>query len=174
MTKTKLGQSEFLEKLRPLMEIKGRFFRKKRPILAKKADGGERIATITNDGLETINTARQGDYIVQNTTQAREEYVLSPDKFSKRYAFVQTGVNGYDTYRPTGYIVALELTQQELETLHLPKTFKFEASWQAEMIAKTGDYLAAPIDFSEVYRIARKEFFETYEPAEDTDMNAKR
>ena len=32
------------------------------------------------------------------------------------------------------------------------------------MVLKTGDFIVSPCpDFKEVYRIARKEFFETYE-----------
>jgi len=30
------------------------------------------------------------------------------------------------------------------------------------MVVKKGDFLVSPLDYSEVYRIAKKEFFETY------------
>ena len=34
------------------------------------------------------------------------------------------------------------------------------------MIVKKGDFLVSPLDYSEVYRIANKEFFETYKQKE--------
>ena len=36
------------------------------------------------------------------------------------------------------------------------------APWGEKMIVKVGDYLVSPLNYSEVYRIAEKEFFETY------------
>ena len=32
------------------------------------------------------------------------------------------------------------------------------------MIVKKDDFLVSPLDYSEIYRIANKEFFETYKP----------
>lgn len=40
------------------------------------------------------------------------------------------------------------------------------AAWGETQPVKVGDFLASPDEtYSEVYRIARKEFFETYERA---------
>ena len=36
------------------------------------------------------------------------------------------------------------------------------ANWGEKMVVRKNDYLVSPLDNSEVYRIARKEFFETY------------
>ena len=36
------------------------------------------------------------------------------------------------------------------------------APWGERMVVKSGDYLVAPMNYSEVYRVAEKEFFETY------------
>ena len=90
-------------------------------------------------------------------------YIVSPKKFRERYVFLREVEDGFSEYRATGKIMALELTPQILRQLKLTDPFHFEAPWGEKMIAKTGDYLATPPDRSEVYRIARKEFWETYE-----------
>ena len=138
-------------------------YHKKRNILAKKAKGGERIDTVTGDGPETTNKAEAGDYIVQNQTEAREQYVVPKDEFLKKYAPAGTAArNGFTEYRSIGKIIALELTAEKLKALGLPSTFKFKTDWGEDMVAKAGDFMGGPTDFSEVYRLARKEFFETY------------
>jgi len=43
--------------------------------------------------------------------------------------------------------------------------FYFIASWGTKMIVKENDFLACPVGEEEVYRIAREEFFETYQLA---------
>jgi len=40
--------------------------------------------------------------------------------------------------------------------------FYFQADWGSKMVVKEKDFLACPVGGAEVYRIARKEFFETY------------
>ena len=35
-----------------------------------------------------------------------------------------------------------------------------------KIIVKENDFIVCPLDYSEVYRIAKKEFFETYKPDE--------
>ncbi|MCK5476675.1 MAG: hypothetical protein KAI55_02035 [Candidatus Aenigmarchaeota archaeon] len=41
-------------------------------------------------------------------------------------------------------------------------SFNFEASWGENMVAKIGDMIVTPPNKDEVYRIAIKEFEETY------------
>lgn len=146
----------------PLLESRGTVFKKYRNILAKTAEGGERIETHTSDGLETVNTAKPGDVIVRNTTRAGEMYVMSPAKFAGRYEPAGEGEGGFAEYRPIGRILAIELNEALLTELDLPAEFSFTASWGSSMAAKAGDYLACPMDRASVYRIAREEFFETY------------
>jgi hypothetical protein len=161
---TPFPQAEMLAALLPMLNSAGRRYRKCRNILAKHAQGGEKIATVTADGLETTNTAQKGDYIIQNTTDAGEQYILAAEKFEKKYSPISApNDDGWQTYRPNSVITALELTAETLLQLQWPPEFHFTARWGEAMIAKTGDFLALPADHSEVYRIARKEFFETYE-----------
>jgi hypothetical protein len=158
-----ISQEEIKKRILPLMEKSGQRFRKKTNVFAKKAEGGEKIETITADGKETVNTADPGDYLVKNQTGAEEMYIVSPEKFGERYVFLHQAEDGFAAYRATGEITALELTAPVLQELELPAPFHFEAPWGEKMIAREGDYLATPPDQSEVYRIARREFLETYD-----------
>lgn len=157
-----ISQKEIKKRVLPFMEKAGQRFRKKTNVFAKKAEGGEKIETVTADGKETVNTANPGDYLVKNQTGAQEMYIISPEKFRKRYAFLRKADDEFAEYRATGEITGLELTASILRELELPDPFYFEAPWGEKMIAREGDYLAAPPDQSEMYRIARKEFLETY------------
>lgn len=157
------SQQEILEKLRPALESEGAFYYKKRNILAKIARGGEQISTVTGDGLETTNKAEPGDYIVQNQTEAGEQYVVPAEEFLTKYELVgEYAPDAFTEYRPTGRIIALELTPERLKNLGLPGEFYFTTDWGQKMVAREGDFLGGPPDFSELYRLARKEFFETY------------
>ncbi len=145
------------------MESEGAIYRKKTNILAKEAKGGEVVETVTGDGLETTNEAAAGDFIVQNQTEAREQYVVRKEDFLKKYKPVNKPAGkGFSEYRSTGRIIALELTEEKLRALGLPRKFYFKTDWGEDMVAKEGDFMGGPTDFSEVYRLARKEFFETY------------
>jgi hypothetical protein len=163
-TSVVLSQAELMALLVPQLRAKGQTYRKIKRVLARPALDGEPIATITSDGLETTNTAKQGDVIVQNTTEAGECYILPHHKFETRYHFLEEQPDGWSLYEATGTITAVELTAELLQTLQLPDVFQFTARWGESMKAEKGDYLATPPDYSEVYRIARKEFFETYLP----------
>lgn len=145
------------------MESEGAIYQKKINILAKEAQGGERVETITGDGLETVNKAEPGDFIVQNQTEAGEQYVVSRNEFFKKYKRISSVARkGFSEYRSLGKIVAFELTDEKLKMLGLPREFKFKTDWGEDMVVKAGDFMGGPTDFSEVYRLARKEFFETY------------
>ena len=52
------------------------------------------------------------------------------------------------------------------ENLDITDPFYFEAPWQEKMVAKKGDMICTT-DGSEIYRIARKEFEQTYRIASD-------
>ena len=160
-----LEQKILLEKIRPLLQREGTVFQKKKNIYARRAQPGETIQTVTEDGLETSNSAEAGDFVVRNQTKAGEAYIMPADKFAQRYAPLYQSDGHWLEYRPKGRIIALELTPELLAALELPNEFEFVAPWGDPMIAKMGDYLGSPENYSEVYRIARKEFFETYAPA---------
>ncbi len=149
----------------PLLKESGLKCAKKQNIWARVAAEGELITTITADGLETSNIAHKGDMIVKNQTIAKEMYVMKPSSFEQRYASYDEALSdsdGFQEYTPIGKIWALLMDATLLYSLNLPEAFYFEAPWGSSMICKENDYLVCPPDFSQVYRIARKEFFETY------------
>ena len=146
----------------PLIIEEGECYEKYRSIYARQTKAGEIISTITADGLETTNEAKKGDFIVRNQTTAKESYILKPEKFKERYVLAEEEEGAFKKYRPIGKILALEMTKKRMEQLNWKDEIHFEAPWGSPMILKTTDYLACPLDLSEVYRIARKEFFETY------------
>lgn len=158
-------QSEMKQMLLPLISTKGKTYQKFRRVLARRAKGRETIVTRTSDGKETVNRTKPGDYIVKNQTLAGEEYILSPKKFRARYNFLKRSKGGYSEYEPTGQIYAIEVNQRLLKKFNVKNRFYFEASWGSKMIVKEKDFLACPVGEEEVYRIARKEFFETYQLA---------
>lgn len=161
-----LTQSEILEMLRPVLENAGIVYQKKKNVLARPAQPGEVIQTLTGDGLETTNAAEEGDFIVQNQTAAGELYIVPAQKFTQRYTHFRSIDDHWNEYQPIGRIVAAELTPALLQQLNLPDEFIFIAPWNDPMTAKAGDFMGGPENLTEVYRLARKEFFETYAPAE--------
>ena len=161
--KTMIKQESILSLTLPMLKMKGRRYRKFKKISARMAQEGEKIATITSDGIETINQAKKGDYIVKNKTEAGEMYIVPKKKFEERYELIEKKENGFSEYNSNGRILAIEMNRENLEFLKQPNEFKFIAPWGASMVVKENDYLAVPLDYSEKYRIARKEFFETYQ-----------
>ena len=159
-------QNEIIETMVPLLKSQGMHYKKFKKIYAKEALEGEEIQTITGDGLETTNKAEAGDFIVKNQTEASEMYIVPAKKFHDRYDFLEDAEDGFSVYAPKGKIVGVEMNETILEQLKLSDEFYLIAPWGEEMVVKKDDYLVSPLDYSEVYRIARKEFFETYKPDE--------
>lgn len=160
--KNPIAQQDMISLLQPKLE-KAPTYEKFTLVYAKEAVGGERIATITKDGVETENTAVAKDMLVKNQTEAKEMYILKPDKFSKRYKQIGEAKDGFKEYQAVGEIKAIEVTPDLLKEAKVTaQEFYFIAAWGEKMVVKEGDYLVSPLDYSEVYRIAHKEFFETY------------
>ncbi len=155
------SQEKILKELLPLLE-KAEIYEKYKEIEAKEAEGGEVIKTVTSDGLETENKAEKGDYIVKNLTEAGEQYIIRKDKFKMRYEYLETGTDRFKRYKAIGKIKAIAVSEDVMKLLNRKEEFFFMAPWGQKMIVKEGDYLVSPLDYSEVYRIAQKEFFETY------------
>jgi hypothetical protein len=155
-------QKEILEKLRPLLQQEGLVYQKKKNIFARQATSGEVIQTNTGDGLETTNAAEAGDFIVQNQTSAGEEYIVPAHKFKQKYTHLRAVDAQWHEYQSVGRIVAIELLPERLAALGLPDIFEFIAPWDDPMTAKVGDFMGGPEGLTEVYRLARTEFFETY------------
>ncbi|MEM6965972.1 MAG: hypothetical protein AAF573_14490 [Bacteroidota bacterium] len=156
------SQNEMKQMVLPLLNRRGKTYQKFLKTFARKAKAEETIVTRTSDGKETINRAYPGDYIVRNQTKAGEEYVLTPSKFKKRYSFIKRSKGGFSEYQPTGRIRAIKVTPSFFKKNNLGSPFYFIADWGEKMVVKQNDYLACPVGGNEVYRIARKEFSETY------------
>ncbi|MFZ1750897.1 MAG: hypothetical protein WAU01_11925 [Saprospiraceae bacterium] len=145
-----------------LIKSKGGLYEKYQPIHARIATKKEKITTETSSGHETKNIAHPGDYIVKNQTKSEEIYVLTAEKFTKRYQFCHDKEDGWNEYIPTGEVYALELTEEIINDMNWPDKFYILASWGEKMYCAKGDFLASPLDESEFYRIDRKEFGESY------------
>ncbi len=157
-----LTQQELLEKID---FSKAQIYEKYKEVYARKAVPGEIIKTYTKDGLETQNMAKEGDVVVKNSTEAEEMYILSEAKFNSRYELKSDVDNEWKLYRPLGKIKGIKVGNKVLKQLGIEKgtkEFYIMANWGEKMVVRKNDYLVSPLDNSEVYRIARKEFFETY------------
>ena len=149
-----MNQNIAFEIFFPEIDCNGKIYRKYSLIKAFIAEGGEYIETWTADGLETTNYAKTGDYVVQNLyTSMREEYIVSADMMLQRYNFVCT-LDAGGIYKPKGKVKASIYSGEEI---------KFVAKWGRMMTLKPGDMIVTPLpDCKEVYRIAAKEFYESY------------
>lgn len=138
----------------PLIEA-GLIYDKFAKVDARPAVEGEKIVTFTSDGKETENTAKAGDYVIRAHTEAREQYILGRDKLAKRYKLIGPAADeGWETYQATGSCKAAVYNGPEI---------KFTASWGEDMVIKKGDMIVTALpDKDSVYRIAAKEFGETY------------
>lgn len=115
----------------------------------------QRVETITSSGLETTNTAHKGDFIFSGPSL--EKYVLTPKKLLANYDL--EGITG-------GSRVAVVKPVQRMVAKYEGKTdVLFKAPWGEMMVMKPHDYLVRESDGSGFYRIARKEFKETYQRA---------
>ncbi len=158
-----LTQAEMLAHFIPLMENQGKRFKKKSLIRAKKAEAGLEVITVTSDGVETKNTAERGDWLVENQTSAKERYLIKAETFAAKYTLMDSLGNGWGCYRPVGEVYACKVTDEDIEKLGGSGAAEFQAPWRRSIVIKTGDFLVMPVNKTEIYRVARKEFIETYE-----------
>lgn len=158
-----ITQKEMLEHFLPLMETLGTRYKKKSLIRAKKAEVGLVVITKTSDGIETQNTAEKGDWLVENQTSAYEKYLIKEDTFEKKYTLMHSLGQGWGCYRPKGEIFAMKVSSQDLENLGAKEVLEFQAPWKESIVLKPDDFLVISLEKSEIYRVAKKEFQETYE-----------
>ena len=111
------------------------------------------VVTVTSDGKETQNTAEPNDIIMSGPS--REQYVVKPEKFIGERGLYTGKIGGTVTPEQSPRIVA------RVENITQDITFK--APWGEDMILKRGDYLVKDGDQG-YYRIAQKEYDETYNP----------
>lgn len=131
-------------------------------VRAKKAQAGLVVVTKTSDGDETQNTAETGDWLVENQTSTNELYLVKAETFKKKYSLVQSLEKGWGCYQPKGEISGLIVGKDHLEAFGASSVMEFQAPWKDTMIVKPGDMLVVPPEKNEIYRIAKKEFGETY------------
>lgn len=148
----------------PMIKDAGVRYKKISPVFARAAVTGEHIVTWTSSGKETENTAKEGDFLVKNITIAKEQYIVSAEKFDKRYRFHRKIDKHWSEYSPKGEILALVVNIGTMHLLGKDGSFLIEASWGGKQPVKIGDYLVAPLpELDQIYRIDQKEFFATYE-----------
>ena len=108
------------------------------------------VITVTSDGKETQNIAEPNDVIISGPS--KEKYAIKGAKLPKLY---QGKLGDIITPEQSPRVVA------QVDNLQQPITFK--APWGEDMILKPGDYLVKDGDQG-YYRIAKKEYEETYNP----------
>lgn len=158
-----ITQKEMLEHFLPRIETQGKRYKKKSLIRAKKAEPGLVVVTKTSDGIETQNTAEKGDWLVENQTSVNERYLIKADTFEKKYTLLHSLGNGWGCYQPKGEVFGMKVSAQELANLGAEKILEFQAPWKESIVLKPDDYLVISLEKSEIYRVAKKEFLETYE-----------
>lgn len=150
-----ISQKEFFQTYFPYLMENGLNYFKYSLVLVRRAKPGEYIETWTADGLETTNYAAEGDFVLKNLqTEYQEEYIVTEDMFFKRYKFFYFSDQDHAVYIPTGKVKAVSYYGEETS---------FIAKWGRPMALKSGDFIVSPYpDLNEIYRIAAKEFYETY------------
>lgn len=160
-----VSQETLLERLLPLIRDQGCHYRKFQRVHARPALAGEVVVSVTSDGKETTNTASDGDMVVKNLTKAQEEYLIDQTSFPGLYKELEPVDGPWKLYDPVGEIRAIEISRNVTRLLGVGERFFLMAPWGTEQVATEGDFLVAPLpELSEVYRIARSEFEQTYEP----------
>ncbi|SFT56440.1 hypothetical protein SAMN04489724_1357 [Algoriphagus locisalis] len=157
-----ITQKEMLAHFLHILEKSGKRYKKKSLVRAKKAQPGLEVVTKTSDGDETKNTAEAGDWLVENQTSSNELYLVKAETFQKKYSLIQSLEKGWGCYQPKGEILGLIVSEKHLEGLDATNVLEFQAPWKDTMVVKPGDMLVVPPEKDEIYRIAKKEFGETY------------
>jgi len=161
-----INQKHLVENLSVLLLETGRDFKKFQTVKARPARDGEKIVSTVKSGRETVNTAGAGDYVVENQTGAKEQYIVSGEKFMQRYSEDRKLDGEWSVYAPLGQVKGLEVDRSILNIFQQEGSFYITASWGEAQKVDEGDMLVTTLpltDELEIYRIARTEFSETYE-----------
>jgi len=161
-----IDQKELSAGLSRFLLETGLDYRKFQTIKARPARQGEQIVSVVESGRETINTANAGDYVVENQTGAREQYIVSGDKFRQRYTEDTKLEDEWSLYNPRGQVKGIEVDRGVLNMFNQEGSFYIKAPWGEAQRVDEGDMLVTTLpldDEIEVYRIAGSEFRQTYE-----------
>ena len=69
-----ISQRALQDKFFPILERDGKEYAKFKQVIARVAEGGEKVVSETSDGVETENTASPGEYIVVVTAESFRTY----------------------------------------------------------------------------------------------------
>lgn len=159
----KISQKRMLDYFLPKVEKEGIRYKKNTLIKAKLAPKGMEVITETADGIQTKNIAEEGDYFVENQTSTGEMYLVRKNVFERKYEITQSLSEGWATYQLREFIWAIQITAEEIQDLGGEGVLDFMAPWGELSVAKPEDFLVLPPEKDEIYRIAHKEFKETYQ-----------
>jgi hypothetical protein len=140
-------------------------YKKFQVIKARQAYAGEEVVSVVESGRETVNVASLGDYVVENQTEAKERYIVSGAKFEQRYVKEQGLDGGWGLYKPLGRVKGIKVDRTVLNLFHQQGAFFISAPWDEAQYVEEGDMLVTTLPLQqriEIYRIAHKEFLETY------------
>lgn len=104
------------------------------------------VTVLANGQFEGAPVANPGDFVIVNP--GGEMYPNEPDYFNAKYDHVNGNI-----YQAKGRAFAYE---------YVGEPFSLVTSWDVFHPVESGDYLVCPEGKSEVYRIARQEFDDTY------------
>jgi hypothetical protein len=161
-----IEQKELVQALKAVLLDTGRDFKKFQIVKARVAKGGEEVVSVVESGRETVNIADNGDYVVENQTGAKELYIVSGAKFEQRYDKERKLDDGWFVYKPLGRVKGIEVDRTVLNLFQQQGSFYISAPWGEAQYVEEGDMFVTTLplqDPIEIYRIARKEFSETYE-----------
>ncbi|CAE7366822.1 unnamed protein product [Symbiodinium natans] len=167
------SQEDMIKQVSNEMLTSGRWYRKVAFAFLRPAQAGEIITTVVDGKEETVNTAVEGDYVVQANTRWKENYILSYATTSAAYDLdtpleiphgredaQQLRKDGYRCYRSRTRIRALRATEEFLRR-HCPSK-KFMAKWGTPCSVEVDDIIAAQVSPSstvtEIYRIEKTVF----------------
>ena len=161
------AQDVLMDRVLPMIRDAARRYCKFQQVHARPATVNEVIVSRTSDGEETTKTAADGDFVVKNLTEAQEQYLVGKDKFNARYTYVEDVDEEWKLYNPVGEVMGIEISRDLTTMLGAGEEFFIMAPWGSEQLAREGDMFVSPLPaLDEVYRIARKEFDETYKLAD--------
>lgn len=137
---------------------------KKGYVMGKEAHGGERVVTFNAEGVETVNTAKCGEIIVSVTNKNGDAiiqnghpntWIVRPDVFNNKYILSEKP----GMYRSRGEQMFVVL-ESDIEII---------APWREIQKLKKHDLLNIT-NFSDIYGISAKEFYDTYNTLEFCDI----
>ena len=125
-----MTQDQAYNEFIPYINDTGKIYRKISPIYARIAVENEYIETWTEDGLETTNYAKIGDYVVQNLYTSNKQISVSVQgqkPSNKTYSQVLNSISGYiqQFSKPNGFVIQDDISSGE-STISVSKTFFFK------------------------------------------------